>query len=230
MNQRQRLRIVFGRGEAIKYISHLDLARAWERVLRRAGVPLAYSQGFNPRPKIVFASALPVGVIARREMMDLFLKRPVMPLNLNRRLKPHLPPGLSVVSAKEVYHHLPSLPSQVCGAQYRVEIEWAESREALASRTADFMAAASLVRERRGKTYDLRPLVESLSVAEAMPDGFALHMRLSLRQNGTARHDEVLDALGLTEMTRLVCREGLFFRNRSGRCSKKPRVGPGLGD
>jgi len=75
---RQRLRITFAKGETLKYISHLDLARAWERALRRAGVPLAYSQGFNPRPKMAFAAALPVGYTATAEMVDILLEKPLV--------------------------------------------------------------------------------------------------------------------------------------------------------
>ncbi len=213
MNQaiRQRLRVTYARGEAIKYISHLDVARTWERTLRRAGVPLAYSQGFNPRPKIVFASALPVGVTGQREMMDLILERPIMPLTFAQRLGPHLPPGLEIVSVEEVYHRLPSLPSQVRAAEYRVKVEWGEDRQELEARLAEFLAAETIVRQRRGKTYDLRPLVESLSVEEATPGGFVLHMRLCQGQSGTARHDEVLDALGLAAAIRSACRERLLF-------------------
>jgi radical SAM-linked protein len=209
---RQRLRVTYARGEPIKYISHLDLARAWERALRRARVPLAYSHGFNPRPRIAFASALPVGVTGRREMMDLLLERPVMPLHFARRLAPHLPSGLAVVSAEAVYHRLPSLQSQVCAAEYRLEVDWQGGCEALEARLADLLAAETLVRQRRGKTYDLRPLVESLSVGEALPGGFALHMRLRQGQDGTARHDEVLDALGLAGALRSACRERLLFK------------------
>jgi radical SAM-linked protein len=212
---RQRLRITFAHGEAIKYISHLDLVRTWERALRRASVPLAYSQGFNPRPKITFAAALPVGVTGRREVMDLILERLVMPLTFAQRLAPHLPNGLEVISVEEVYLRLPSLQSQVRAADYCVEVEWAESRQSLQARVDDFLTAETFVRQRRGKTYDLRPLVKSLSVGEAVQSGFALRMCLGLSQRGTARHDEVLDALGLAMAMRSACRERLFFDSLS---------------
>jgi len=209
--ERQRLRVTYARGEAIKYISHLDLARTWERTLRRARVPLSYSQGFTPRPKITFAAALPVGVTGLREVMDLILERPVMPLNFARRLSLHLPSGLEVISVEAVYYRLPSLQSQMCAVRYRVEVEWAGERGALASHVSDFLAAETIVRQRRGKTYDLRPLVKSLSVGERVQDGFVLYMHLCHGQKGTARHDEVMDALGLAMAVRSACRERLFF-------------------
>jgi len=208
---RQRLRITFAQDEAIKYISHLDLVRTWERALRRAAVPLAYSQGFNPRPKMTFAAALPVGVTGEREIMDVILERLVMPRTFAQRLAPHLPSGIKVTSVKEAYLNLPALQTQVCAAQYRLQIAWAEGRAALQARIDDLMAAETLVRERRGKTYDLRPLIEALWIGQDAPRGLFLHMRLSLGTGGTARHDEVLDALGLAETMRAACREKLFF-------------------
>ena len=69
----QRLRVKFGRGRKLKYISHLDLMRLWERGLRRAGVPVAYSEGFNPRPRLSFASPLAVGTTSESELLDILL-------------------------------------------------------------------------------------------------------------------------------------------------------------
>ena len=113
----QRLRIVFAKGERIKYISHLDLVRTWERALRRAGIPLAYSHGFNPRPKMAFAAALPLGLTSRGEVMDLFLTHSLSPSDFARRLKPHLPPGLEILFVEEVALKSPSLQSQVRSAE-----------------------------------------------------------------------------------------------------------------
>ncbi len=208
---RQRLRITFAQSETIKYISHLDLVRTWERTLRRAAVPLAYSRGFSPRPKMTFAAALPVGVTGEREMMDVILERLVMPRTFARRLAPHLPPGIKVSAIKEVYLGLPALQTQVCAAQYRLQIAWAEGRAALQAHIDDLLAVETLVRERRGKTYDLRPLIEALWIGQDAPRGLFLHMHLSLGIAGTARHDEVLDALGLAETMRAACREKLIF-------------------
>ena len=68
----QRIRIKFNRGEEIKFISHLDITRLWERALRRAGVPLAYSQGFSPHPQLSFAVPLAVGMTSEAELLDIF--------------------------------------------------------------------------------------------------------------------------------------------------------------
>ncbi len=71
-----RLRVTFSKGGPLVYTSHLDLARAWERALRRAGVGLVYSGGFNPRPKLQLAAALPLGHTAEAEWLDVWLEKP----------------------------------------------------------------------------------------------------------------------------------------------------------
>ena len=86
-----RLRITFAKSEAIKYTSHLDLARAWGRSLRRAGVGLAYSGGFNPRPKLQLAAALPLGHTGAAELLDAWLEQPMSVDDFARTLVPVLP-------------------------------------------------------------------------------------------------------------------------------------------
>ncbi len=73
---KQRLRITFTRDETLKYIGHLDMARTWQRIARRANLPLAYSEGFNPQPRLSFAAALPVGCTSDHEELDMVLSPP----------------------------------------------------------------------------------------------------------------------------------------------------------
>jgi radical SAM-linked protein len=233
----QRLRITFAKGEEIKYISHLDLMRLWERTLRRARLPLAYSHGFNPRPKIAVAAPLPVGFTSRGEVMDVVLDRHISPYNavstseFAKGLVPHLPPGLEVLSVEEVYPKLPSLQSQVRAAEYWVTVFWDGSQEEmegklLAEQVRQLLVTEQLPRQRRGKDYDLRPLIEDLWVEGKEADGWVLGMRLRAGSQGTGRPDEVLDALGLAEKLYVVRRERLLMLSQS------PTVGPvsNLGD
>ena len=152
----QRLRITFAKGEEIKYISHLDLMRLWERTLRRARAPLAYSQGFNPRPKMAVAAPLPVGLTSRGEVMDIVLERVISPYNFARGLTRHLPPGLELLSVEEVYPKLPSLQSQARSAEYQVTVSWDGSQEGVKEKLRELLSAEQLLRQRRGKDYDLR--------------------------------------------------------------------------
>jgi radical SAM-linked protein len=217
LETRQRLRITFAKGQPIKYISHLDLMRTWERALLRAQVPLAYSEGFNPRPKISIAAPLPVGFTGRGEVMDVVLSRRTSPYNFAKRLKSHLPPGLEILSVEEVYLSLPSLPSQMRYAEYRVAVESKETLAEMEKRVEQVLSAQSLPRqrERKGKVteYDLRPLIDDLWIEGREGGACVLGMRLQSDGQATGRPDEVLEAMGLGEVPRSIERTRCLFGN-----------------
>lgn len=211
----QRLRLRFCKGERLKYISHLDLARTWERAFRRAGLPVAYSQGYNPRPRYQLAAALPVGVTGRSEYLDLWLTEVVGPDDLEARLKPCLPPSLEVLHVEETDLRGPALQSQTRAAEYRAVVRNQEPTEAVASRVGSLLDARSLLRQRQHKgklqTYDLRPFIQTVTV-ESGPEGeHLLMMRLQLSPEGAGRPDEVLEALGLTLDPHSIERTNLCF-------------------
>jgi radical SAM-linked protein len=207
----QRLRITFSKGENLRYISHLDLARTWERSLRRAGVPLLYSQGFNPRPKMVFASALSVGCTGGQEVMDILLNDPVPPKRLFHGLIPRLPPGLGVIDITPVHLQAPALPTQLRGAEYEGLVTVDESLKAARARCQALLDRSAILRERRGKAYDLRPLIKQLAVVGAGNGHILLWMHLSAGEAGTGRPDEVLAALGWEHAPHRCHRRQLHF-------------------
>src|SRR6478735_2056478 len=114
----QRLRATFYRGQELRYITHLDLMRFWERALRRAQVDVAYSEGFSPHPQISLGAPLPVGVIARNELMDVFLAKRLDPPEFLAALRPQLPKGLDITEVREVDLGLASIQSQLRAADY----------------------------------------------------------------------------------------------------------------
>ncbi|QLQ05552.1 MAG: DUF2344 domain-containing protein [Anaerolineae bacterium] len=210
----QRLRFSYTKGEPIKFVGHLDLARMWERPLRRAGLPVAYSQGFNPQLRIQFASALPVGCSGRAEVADLWLDEPVTPEEFTQRVQAQLPPGASVFDAHHVALDLPSLQSQMDQAEYTIQVDVSDTTIDVAAAVAAFLAATELVRVRArdGKTYDLRALVDALHVEETADDGWVrLFTRLASRPGATGRPDDLLDALGLGDLPRRIERTRLIF-------------------
>ncbi len=212
----QRLRIVFAKRTELKYISHLDLMRVWERALRRANVGLAYSHGFNPRPKLVFASALPVGFTGSAEMVDITLRQRIELREFVARLKRQLPLGLRLVSVTEVPNTLPPLPTQVIAAEYRVFIETPDTPQQIEARLNSLLAAHSIPRQDRrpGKVraYDLRPLIQELRMIGQRGGMYIIAMRLQAGQQGTGRPDEVIDALGLSEALRAIDRVRLICK------------------
>ena len=207
----QRLQLWFSKGRAIRYIAHLDLARAMERALRRAGLPMVYSQGFNPHPRLAFASALPVGVTGRGETMDVWLSPPVDPMAFAQRLVLQLPPGIQLVEVKQVDLRAPSLQSLMRWAEYEVKLKI--DILDLDARIAAILDQANLPRERvrKGKkrSFDLRPLIDTLWRLPG--EDPVLGMRLKSSDGATGRPDEVLDAMGLQKSTCEIERTRLIF-------------------
>ena len=109
----QRLRIRFCRGQEIKFISHLDIMRLWQRAFYRAGIPLAYSEGFSPHPQISLAAPLAVGVTSEAELMDILCIKLVSPHWLTTAVNQQLPPGMEILQVYQIALSLPSLQSQV---------------------------------------------------------------------------------------------------------------------
>ena len=221
----QRLRVTFGRGPEIKYITHLDLMRFWERSFRRAGLPLAYSEGFSPHPQISLAAPLPVGVTSTAELMDIFLTERLEPDQAKQMMQQQLAPGLGIDNVSEVGLNLPSIQSQIRAAEYRIELPDEVDVAQLEARVRGLMTRDSVPwqhqREREIRSYDLRPLVWDLSVV--LSEGRAwLTMRLQADNSATGRPEQVSAALELPqrlpiERTRLILADGeSVSENQSG--------------
>ncbi len=215
----QRLRLTFAHGESLRWISHLDVVRLWERVLRRTGLPVAYTRGYNPQLRIQFAAALPTGCFGRAEVADLWMEKAVPPREAATLIRAELPPGMELLDVQEVDLHLPSLQSLLRSADWRVAVDAADlPREELEQRVRHILAAEKLPRDRRHRPerstrpYDLRPLIESLWLEGRDRDGWpVLRMRLRAEPGATGRPDEVLDALGLGHRPSRMERIALHF-------------------
>lgn len=203
----QRLRIKFSKDGPLKYCSHLELMKVWERALRRADVPLAYSGGYNPRPKMQLARALPLGHSAGAELLDVWLEEPSSVDSVAKGLTPILPEGLAVVEVRQVDPNGPAMQTQVIATEYRVTVElpvelideWDNLPSIVQSRIEDLLSREDVPHERRGKRYNLRPLIEELELEDARAGDVVLGMRLASRPGATGRPEAVLDVLGLGE-------------------------------
>ena len=206
-----RIQITFSKQGALRYTGHLDLHKLWERAARRAELPLAYSQGFHPQPKMSIAAALPLGFSSRCEVLDMRLERDIPLEGLPDTLQETLPPGIRVLSIEQVDDRAPALQTQVLSAEYEVTLTEAGSGSDLQRRLDSLMGAESIIRTRRGKQYDLRPLVETLE----MPSEVRIHMRLSAREGATGRPEEVLNELGIAFEETSIERTRLIFQPAS---------------
>lgn len=194
----QRFRVSFLKGERVRYISHLDVLRFWERAIRRAGLPLAYSQGFTPHPKLAFASPLPLGFIGEAEVMDVTLDEHVDPADFVARLATETSDDLRVLSAIEIAPSAPAPQALMIWADYRVDLPEVALGEATAVVSA-FLAAPEFPwteerHEKASRTYDLRAAVATLQ-ARPVDGGTRLTMRLKADQEMTARPEQVVSAL-----------------------------------
>jgi radical SAM-linked protein len=198
-----RIRATFSKTGSLRFIGHLDLFQIWERTMRRAGLPLAYTQGFHPGPKIQIAAALPLGFIGLAEVVDLWINpEETYESILNsymERLQANSPPGLKIMGIEVIEDRAPALQTRVTAAEYQVTLLDGPPKFNLGTKVKELLAKTSLRRERRGKPYDLRPLIQSLDHQEA-----GLRMILSARESATGRPEEVLAELGIpVEMTRI---------------------------
>jgi len=209
-----RARITFSKTGALRFIGHLDLHALWERATRRAALPLAYTQGFHPQPKIYLASALPLGFSSRCEVVDLRFTQDVNIENMPGILQAVMPTGIRILKAEAVDEQAPALQTQVIAAEYEVTITaLPESSglpgKSLMQRSEELLEESTLPRERRGKAYDLRPLIEKLAI---LSDN-KIFMRLTARQAATGRPEEVLDVLGIALENSQIERIGLIFQD-----------------
>jgi radical SAM-linked protein len=210
-----RYRIQFSKTEAMRFTGNLDLHTTLERTMRRAALPLAYSEGFNPRPKLVLADALSLGITSEDEWLDCVMKIDAPAEEVLAALRDAAPPGIDFHSATVIDDRAEKLPNLVQAARFVATL--LDPAEGLEARVADFLAQPEVLREKtrkgRTRTYDLRALVFGLSVLE--PDHAErqrLELRLSQGEGRTARPDDVLDALGLDPLRALLHRTAMEFR------------------
>lgn len=227
MNVRYRLAIT--KGEAVRYVSHLDYARTVERAVRRSKLPAAYSEGFNPHMKLAFASALSVGVASESEYLDIELSTAVDAAAVGEALAGQLPPGIAVGRVRQISAGHAALMAVVNLAAYRVAVPLPAAAAAAAlAAVQGFNAAAAVpyVREspKGRREIDMKNFVAAIA-ATGGPDGLELVFEVRITPAGSVKPTEVIDVLaknfGLPADpdAALATRTGLFVADGAGRVS-----------
>lgn len=197
----QRLRVKYGRTGELQYIAHLDMLRLWQRMLRRAEIGVALSEGHPPRPRLSIAAALPLGVTSECELLDVYLKRRLSPFYFLKKVSQQAPPTLQLFAANDLPLDWPSLQSQVRSAEYRVGVETTETIAAAQAAAEALLAKATLPwehqRDKEVRKYDLRQLIEALRVETGPPGELTVWMRLRTDPNASGRPEQVVAALEL---------------------------------
>jgi len=212
----QRLRVRFRRGEEVKFISHLDIIRLWQRAFHRAEIALVYSEGFNPRPRISLAAPLPVGVTSEAELMDIYCTRQVSPHWFTGAVSQQLPPDVEILQVYQIDLGQPSLPSQVRFAEYKVEVETEKGQKDIKSAITGLLAVKHLPwqhqRDTGPRNYDLRALIDDLWLIRWHRPHCTLGMRLRCDNSGSGRPEQVALALGFTQYPPSIHRTKLILR------------------
>jgi radical SAM-linked protein len=185
--------ITFRKTGQLRFLGHLDVVRAFDRAIRRAKLPVAYSQGFSPHTLLSFAMPLPVGIAGENELAGLELAVEWDPLAVYKALSRQLPPELGVVGVQMMQKSKRSVFADLAGADYRAEIAGIDA-ETLQQAIRDLQAEREWVVHRTTKSkdmdLDLKPRVYDLKVQEQ-----ALVMRLGLGQENLAKPEELLEVL-----------------------------------
>jgi radical SAM-linked protein len=191
---RIRVRIGFSKQDDLRWVGHRDWMRLLERMFRRAALPLRMSEGYHPKPRMMFPLPLAVGLIGRQEVMEFELSEMLAAAEIRRRIESQAPPGFTLRTVEVLPEGAPK--AQVRSASYAAPIPPARRAE-LPRRIADFLARehCPIARSHGRAPLDVRPLVEELSFREGV-----LEMRLRRDPRGSAGPREVLSALGLDEL------------------------------
>jgi radical SAM-linked protein len=190
---RDKVRFRFRKDGALRLLSHHDLMRCFERMLRRAALPVRQSQGFHPKPRLIFALSLPLGVIGCEEVAELELDEVLPPEEVRERLVRQAPAGMEILSLRRVDF---KAGAQIHSLTYRIALP-AERLEETTRRTAELMSSSECCVERTHPTprrVNLRLWLLDLQATAH------LEMKLCLTPAGTARPEEVLTVLGLSDL------------------------------
>ena len=214
-----RMMAVFEKSERLRHIGHLDIQRAVMRALRRSGLPVSYSKGYNPHILLTFASALSTGAAGRKEIMDVQLERAVSPEEFVSAMNGAMPPDMQVSYAKMLDDRHMALMAQVQAADYTISILDEAAAAKMIAALPDFLAQESIITMRKTKSgmkeTDIRPLLLELTGEKNV-----LHAVMTLTERLACKPNMLIEALsafaGIDAPRVMVVRNGLLGVDESG--------------
>ena len=198
----QRLRITFGKSGPLRYTSNLDIAKIWERLLRRADLPILYTQGFNTRPRISLAMPLPLGISSDCELLDVSLREKIdlSEADLRDRLLSVAPQGMTISSIIDVDLRASTMQSLIISAEYRIQFLDYIDASSVQQKISDILDRDSIivekVRKRKRSVMDVRPLILALHLDERND----LIAHLSVGDRGNLRPDLLIELMCLKDL------------------------------
>jgi radical SAM-linked protein len=212
-------RLRFGKLNNLKYLSHLNLMKTMERAIRRAGLPLAFSEGFHPHPKISYGPALAVGIESTSEYLDLELEAELDADFVSASLNPALPEGLKIYQSQRLKPGVKSLSALINKASYRIVLQVEPGLKAeLRRECARILEAEALPVTRTGKegqkTVNIRPWLHNLTIKEISGDQVEIHLVGEVGNQGNLRPEEILARITQPVAVLAVIRNGLWYEEK----------------
>ena len=174
-----RIRIKYKK--SLIFIGHLDMVRLWERTIRRADIPVAYSQGFNPRQKLSFGPPLSLGIASECEFLDIYADKWMNPEEVKNRLRLVLPSGIEIIETSNLFEGLPSLSASITKAEYSMQAK------GISQKTIDnILSSSEIIVKRKEKEVNIRPLIDTVSYSDGV-----LRVIVKCGEKGTVRPNEI---------------------------------------
>ena len=213
------IRFSYSVAGTVKFLSHLDLLKYFCKAVKRAGIPIAYSEGFNPHPKLAFGPPRGVAIAGLNEFCDIKLKTPMTAEEFVERFNNALPKGIKINSARVVEGKAKPLQAIINRAAYEADITGIDPA-AMAAKVQALLSAENVEYTRHNpkkgdKTINLRSGIESLSWQQSA-DGGKLAMMLIFGQGGSVKPTEVVKYLTDDSGKSVIVRTGLFVQNENG--------------
>ncbi len=190
-----RMCVVFEKGERLRHLGHLDLMRTVQRSLRRAGLPVSYSKGFNPHILLNFASALSVGAIGEHEILDVRLDQDMSEEEFQNRFSPACPHDIHILAVHTIPDTLPALMSLVRAGEWEMKITDPEAEQILIDRLDSFMNQSEIEAVRKTKSGEkicnIRPAIYGVRITEHK----AFHMILEATEGSACKPSMLLKAM-----------------------------------
>lgn len=208
-------RVCFSKGAKLQFISHLELIKAIERAIRRAGLPLVYSEGFHPLPKISFGPALAVGINSIDEYFDLRLLEEVNPVTVRESLNQTLPEGLEIIAAKQCRQHAKPLNAVINRAAYLIELEAdQEDLPEIIKRCHELMSLPEIFVNRNDKNgqklVNIRPWLHNLTTETINKQRMLINFTGEIGSGGNLRPNDILSLIFYPVEILNIARIGLW--------------------
>lgn len=192
----------FTRGEELRFISHLDQQRLFQRAFRRAGLNIAHSNGFNPHPKLSFALAMSVGLMSDSEYGDVVLTRDIDLMEFTKRLNAALPEGLKVVEARRIPQGKTSLSASLTDSRYRIDVALEDGMDeaSLSDILNTYKSLDEVILEKRNKKgklvpKNIRPFIQDIRVLSIQEGNAELELRLKYLEQQSVKPELVLQTV-----------------------------------